>query len=117
MGMKEELHNREAREEELSRRRKEGRQILEELRLAQRNHSLSEMVRVAHCRGGSKRARAHLSMHAGHAFPAAKKRVQALRKQRKGAGVHTPWSTLSSRRLPLGAPLGKTSGRRRPAWS
>ena len=85
MGMKEELHNREAREEELSRRRKEGRQILEELRLAQRTHSLSEMVRVVHCRGSSKRAVAYLSMHAGRAFPAAKKRVQALRKQRNGA--------------------------------
>ena len=115
MGMKEELHNREAREEELSRRRKEGRQILEELRLAQRNHSLSEMVRVAHCRGGSKRARAHLSMHAGHAFPAAKKRVQALRKQRKGVAraralVYAVEQEIAARRAAREDKWPKTSG-------
>ena len=76
---------RQRREEELRRRREEGRRILKERRQAQRTHSLSEMVRVAHCRGSSKRAVAYLSMHAGRAFPAAKKRVQALRKQRNGA--------------------------------
>ena len=57
---------------------------MEEQRQAQHIHSLLEMVRVAHVRGSSKRAVAYLSTHAGRAFPAAKKRVNALRKQRNG---------------------------------
>ena len=65
--------------------RKEGRRKLEEERRAQRTHSLSEAVRVAHCRGGSKRTAAYLSFHAGRAFPVAKKRVQALRRRNGGA--------------------------------
>ena len=116
MGRKKELHDRpEAREEELSRTRIEGRQLLEELRLAQRTHSLSDMVRVTYCRGGSKRARAHLSMHAGHAFPAAKKRVQALREQRKGVAraralVYAVEQEIAARRAARKDKWPKTSG-------
>ena len=49
-----------------------------------RTHSLSETVRVAHCRGGSMRTAAYLSLHAGRAFPVAKKRVHTLRKRKGG---------------------------------
>ena len=102
-------------EEELRQRREEGRRILEELRQAQRTHSLSEMVRVAHCRGGSKRAVAYLSMHAGRAFPAAKKRVQALRKQRGGAAraqalVYAVEQEIAARRAAREDKWPKTSG-------
>ena len=72
------------REEDYERRKEEGRRILEEQCRAERMHSLSETVRVAHCRGGSKRTTANLSFHAGRAFPVAKKRVQALRKRQGG---------------------------------
>ena len=73
------------REQEFERRREEGRRIFEERRRAERTHSLSETVRIAHCRGGSKRTAAYLSLHAGRAFPVAKKRVQALRRRNGGA--------------------------------
>jgi len=73
------------REEEHRKRREEGMRRLEEKERAQRTHSLLETVRVAHYRGGSKRVTAYLSMHAGRAFPAARKRVQELRKRRGGA--------------------------------
>ena len=72
------------REKELWRRREEGRRIMEERREAQRIHSLAEVVRIAHCRGSSKRAVAYLSAHAGLAFPAARERVHTLRKQPGG---------------------------------
>ena len=75
-------------QEELQQRREEGRRIMEEQRQAQHIHSLSEMVRVAHVRGSSKRVVAYFSTHAGRAFPAAKKRVNALRKQRNKARAH-----------------------------
>ena len=73
------------REQDLEHRREEGRRIFEEQRRAERTHSLSETVRIAHCRGGSKRTAAYLSLHAGRAFPVAKKRVQALRRRNGGA--------------------------------
>ena len=73
------------REEDLERRREEGRRIFEEQRRAERMHSLSETVRIAHCRAGSKRSAAYLSLHTGRAFPVAKKRVQALRRRNGGA--------------------------------
>ena len=85
---KDELRRREdarRREEDLEHRREEGRRKFEEQRRAERTHSLSETVRVAHCRGGSKRTAAYLSLHAGRAFPVAKKRVQALRRRNGGA--------------------------------
>ena len=85
---KDELRRREdarRREEDLEHRREEGRRKFEEQRRAERTHSLSEMVRVAHCRGGSKRTAGYLSLHAGRAFPVAKKRVQALRRRNGGA--------------------------------
>ena len=75
-------------QEEIRQRREEGRRIMEEQRQAQRIHSLSEMVRVALCRGSSKRVVAHLSMHAGRAFPAVKKRVNALCKHRNKARAY-----------------------------
>ena len=83
----EELRRREdarRREEDFERRKEEGRRKIEEQRRAERTHSLSETVRVAHCRGGSKRTTANLSYHTGRAFPVAKKRVQALRKRQGG---------------------------------
>ena len=85
---KDELRRREdarRREQDLEHRREEGRRKFEEQRRAERTHSLSETVRVAHCRGGSKRTAAYLSLHAGRAFPVAKKRVQALRRRNGGA--------------------------------
>ena len=69
------------REQDLEHRREEGRRKFEEQRRAERTHSLWATVRVAHCRGGSKRTTANLSFHAGRAFPVAKKRVQGLRRR------------------------------------
>ena len=73
------------------------------------------MVRIAHCRGGSKRAFAYFSMHAGRAFPAAKKRVQALRKQRKGVAralalVYAVEQEIAARRAAREDKWPKTSG-------
>ena len=106
---------RQRREEELRRRREKERRILEEQRQAQCAHSLSEMVRVAHQRGGSKRAVAYLSMHAGRAFPAARRRVQALCKQKGGAArahalVYAVEQEIAARRAAREEKWPKTSG-------
>ena len=66
-------------------------------------------------RGGSKRAVAYLSMHAGRAFPAAKKRVQAFRKQRGGvvrahALVYAVEQEIAARRAAREDKWPKTSG-------